>query len=157
MSKTYSITFNTTTSKMKIIKSIAFAILLTISGTTISHAQVSTNTVKTPHGGIIQNSGDYKIEMVERENSISFYVLNAKGKTVSNNKVTGSAVFEFFNKTKATNPVSLDTNNSFLVYVPKASIYAYCTITLLVNGKTISSKFRNSQVSEQDINHGHQH
>ena len=157
MPKTFSITLNTTTSKMKTIRSIAVAILLTIASTTISQAQVSTHTVKTPHGGIIQNSGDYKIEMVERENSISFYVLNSKGKTVSNNKVTGSAVFEFFNKTKATNPVSLDTNNSLLVYVPKANIYAYCTITLLVTGKTISSKFRNSEVSEQDINHGHQH
>lgn len=157
MSKTYPITFNTTTSKMKIIKSIAVAILLTLAGTTISNAQVSTNTVKTPHGGIIQNSGDYKIEMVERENNINFYVLNAKGKTLSNKKITGSAVFEFFNKTKAMNPVSLDTNNSLFLQVPKASIYAYCTITLLVNGKTISSKFRNSQVSEQDINHGHQH
>ncbi|SEG26600.1 hypothetical protein [Flavobacterium urumqiense] len=61
-----------------------------------------------PHGGIIQNSGDYKIEMVQRENNISFYVLDAKGKTVSNKKITGSVVFEFFNKTKVTNPVSLD-------------------------------------------------
>ena len=95
--------------------------------------------------------------MVKRENNISFYVLNSNGKTVSNKKVTGSAVFEFFNKKKATNPVSMDTNNSLLIYVPKASIYAYCTIALVVNEKTISSKFRNSGVSEQDINHGHQH
>ena len=93
---------------MKTIKVIAVAILLTIASTTISHAQVSTNTVKMPHGGIIQNSGDYKIEMVERENNVSFYVLNAKRKTVSNKKVTESAVFDFFNKTKATNPVSLE-------------------------------------------------
>lgn len=91
---------------MKTIKVITVAILLTIATTTISGAQVRTNTVKTPHGGIIQNSGDYKIEMVTRENNISFYVLNAKGKMVSNKKITGSAVFEFFNKTKATNPVS---------------------------------------------------
>ncbi|RTZ04843.1 hypothetical protein EKL98_07830 [Flavobacterium bomense] len=142
---------------MKTIKSIAVAILITIAGTTISNAQVNEKQSKTPHGGIIQNSGDYKIERVERENNISFYVLNAKGKTVSNKKITGLAVFEFFNKTKATNPVFLDTNNALFVQVPKASIYAYCTITLLVNGKTISSKFKNSQVSEQDINHGHQH
>lgn len=108
MSKTSSIIFNTTVSKMKTIKVISVAILLTIASTTISHAQVSTNTVKMPHGGIIQNSGDYKIEMVERENNLSFYVLDAKGKTVSNKKVTGSAVFEFFNKTKVTNPVSLE-------------------------------------------------
>ncbi|RTY87604.1 hypothetical protein [Flavobacterium sp. RSP15] len=142
---------------MKTIKSIAVAILITIAGTTISNAQVNENQSKTPHGGIIQNSGDYKIERVERENNISFYVLNAKGKRISNKKITGLAVFEFFNKTKATNPVFLDTNNALFVQVPKASIYAYCTITLLVNGKTISSKFKNSQVSEQDINHGHQH
>ena len=44
--------------------------------------------------------------MVERGNNISFYVLNAKGKTISNKKITGSTVFEFFNKTKAMNPVS---------------------------------------------------
>ena len=44
--------------------------------------------------------------MVERGNNISFYVLNAKGKTISNKKINGSTVFEFFNKTKAMNPVS---------------------------------------------------
>lgn len=141
----------------KLLLSTAFTIVLSITATTISHSQVKANSVKTPHGGIIQNSGAYKIKMVERENTISFYVLDSKGKTISNKKVTGSAVFEFFNKTKATNPVSLDTNNSLFVYVPKANKYAYCTIKLVVNGKKISSKFRNSQVSEQDINHGHQH
>ena len=93
---------------MKTIKSIAVAILITIAGTTISNAQVNENQSKMPHGGIIQDSGDYKIERVERENNISFYVLNAKGKTVSYKKITGLAVFEFFNKTKATNPVSLN-------------------------------------------------
>ena len=106
MSKTCSIIFNTKTSEIKTIESIALGIFLLFVSTTISHEQVSTNTVKTPHGGIIQNSGDFKIEMVARENNISFYVLNAKGKMVSNKKITGSAVFEFFNKTKATNPVS---------------------------------------------------
>lgn len=85
---------------MKTIKVIAVAILLTIASTTISHAQVSTNTVKMPHGGIIQNSGDYKIEMVERENNVSFYVLNAKIKTVSNKKVTEWLFLNFSIKQK---------------------------------------------------------
>lgn len=142
---------------MKTIKSIAVAILLTIAGTTISYAQVNEITVKTPHGGTIQNSGKYKIEMVERENNISFYVLDAKGKTVSNKKVSGVVIFEFFNKTKATNPISLDANNALFVEVPKANIYTYCTITVVVKGKTITARFRNSEVSEEEINHGHQH
>lgn len=135
----------------------AFTIVLSITATTNSYAQVNQGTIKTPHGGIIQNAGDYKIEMVERENNISFYVLDANGKTVSNKKVTGSVVFESFNKTKLKNPISLEANNALLVEVPRASIYAYCTITVLVNGQNISSRFRNSEVSEEDINHGHQH
>jgi hypothetical protein len=142
---------------MKTIKTIVLGLFLLVAVTTISTAQVNQENSKTPHGGIIQNAGDYKIEMVERENSISFYVLDAKGKTVSNKKVTGAVEFQFFNKTKATNPISLDVNNALFVEVPRANVYTYCTITVVVQGKTISAKFRNSQVSEQDINHGHQH
>lgn len=139
---------------MKTIKSIVFGLFLLVAGTTISNAQENK---KTPHGGIIQNVGDYKIEMVERENNISFYVLDAKGKTISNKKVSGNVIFEFFNKTKATNPISLDVNNALSVEVPKANIYTYCTISVIVKGKTITARFRNSKVSEYDINHGHQH
>lgn len=142
---------------MNTIKSMAFIVCLLMAGTTISYAQISDNAVKTPHGGIIQTAGDYRIEMVERDNSLSFYVLDAKGKTISNKGVTGSVVFEFFNKTKASNPISLDINNALFAEVPKANVYTYCTISVIVKGKTISARFRNSQVTEQDINHGHQH
>ncbi|MBC7642628.1 MAG: hypothetical protein H7174_09895 [Flavobacterium sp.] len=142
---------------MKTIKSIVLALFIVVAGTAIATAQVNQENSKTPHGGIIQNAGDYKIEMVERENNISFYVLDAKGKIVSNKKVTGTVEFEFFNKTKATNPITLDINDALFVKVPRANIYTYCTITILVKGKTITAKFRNSQVSEQDIHHGHQH
>lgn len=142
---------------MRIIKSIAIGFLLLVSATTTSYAQVSEKSIKTPRDGVIQNSGDYKIEMVERENSISFYVLDEKGKTLSNKKVTGTVIFEFFNKTKATNPVSFGANNVLFVEVPRANVYTYCTISMIINGKTITSKFKNSQVSEHDVNHGHQH
>jgi hypothetical protein len=142
---------------MKTIKSIAMFLILLVAGTTISYAQINDNPVKTPHGGVLQNADSYKIEMVERDNSLSFYVLDAKGKTVSNKGVTGSVEFEFFNKTKASNPISLDVNNSLLAYVPKANVYTYCTITITVKGKKLTAKFRNSQVTEQDIHHGHQH
>ncbi|WP_016988008.1 hypothetical protein [Flavobacterium sp. ACAM 123] len=142
---------------MRIIKSIAISFLLLVSATIISYAQVNETGIKTTGDGIIQNSGDYKIEMVERENSISFYVLDAKGKTLSNKNVTGTVMFEFFNKTKATNPISLDINNSLLVEVPRANLYTYCIISIIYEGETITSKFKNSQVSEHDVNHGHQH
>jgi hypothetical protein len=142
---------------MEKIKSIAIGIFLLVAGTTISNAQVNENQPKGSHNGIIQNAGDYKIEMIERENNCSFYVIDAKGKTVSNKGVTGMVVFEFFNKTKATNAISLDKNNALFVEVPRANVYTYCTFSAIVKGKTVSAKFKNSQISQQDINHGHQH
>ena len=43
---------------MRTIKSIAVAILLTIKATITCYAQVNQETVRTPHGEIIQSSGD---------------------------------------------------------------------------------------------------
>ena len=148
---------NAKTSVMEKIKSIAIGIFLLIAGTTISNAQVNENQSKGPHNGVLQNAGDYNIEMIEGEKNCSFYVLDTKGKIVSNKGVIGTVAFELFNKTKTTTPISLDANNVLFVEVPKANIYTYCIISVAVKGKTITSRFRNNQLSEQDINHGHQH
>ncbi len=141
---------------MKAIKSIVLSILFA-TATLFATAQVKQATIKAPHNGVIQNAGDYKIEMVETDSKILFYVLDNKGKTVSNKNVSGTAVFDFFNKTTATNPISLEAKNALAVEVPKANVYTYCTISAVVKGKTITAKFRNSKVSESDIHHGHQH
>ena len=85
---------------MEKIKSIAIGIFLLIVGTTISNAQVNENQSKGPHNGVLQNAGDYNIEMIEGEKNCSFYVLDTKGKIVSNKGVIGTVAFELFNKTK---------------------------------------------------------
>ncbi|MBF4518961.1 hypothetical protein IRZ71_21605 [Flavobacterium sp. ANB] len=142
---------------MQKIKSIAIGLMLLIAGATTSNAQQKENNTQGPHNGLVQNAGEYKIEMVEREHNCSFYILDSKGKTISNKGVTGTVSFEFFNKTKADNPISPDVNNSLFVDVPKANVYTHCTLNAVVKGKTITARFKNTQVSQQDINHGHQH
>jgi hypothetical protein len=144
---------NKINSKMKTTKLIILSFILLMAGTA-SFAQFK---FKAPHGGFLKKAGSYHIEMVQSESKLTFYLLDAKGKTLSNKSVKGSVLYEFFNKSKATSSLTNDKKNGFIVDIPKASVFTYCTVTLVVKGKNISAKFINDNVSEQDIEHGHQH
>ena len=144
-------------SKMKTIKSIAFAFTLLIAGTTLSYSQAEGHKHKAPHGGLVQEANGYHIEMVKGIDNISFYVLDAQQKTLSNKTITGTAVFDFFNKTKSTAPLKKGNKNVLLLNLPKANVFTYCTVSVVVKGKTITAKFKNDAVSQADIEHGHQH
>ncbi len=141
---------------MKKIKSIAFAFTLLIAGSTISYAQTEGHAHKAAHGGMVQTAGNYHIEMVKGVNTTSFYLLDTKENTVSNKGIKGTAVFEFSNTTKANAPLRNGDENAFLVNTPKASIFTYCTVSLVVKGKNITAKFKND-VPQAVIEHGHQH
>lgn len=141
---------------MKKIKSIGFAFTLLLAGSTISYAQTEGHAHKAAHGGMVQPAGDYHIEMVKGANTISFYLLDNKENTVSTEAIKGTAVFEFSNKTKATAPLKNGDKNAFLANAPKANIFAFCTVSFMVKGKNITAKFKND-VSEADLEHGHQH
>jgi len=141
---------------MKKIKSIALAFSLLIAGSTISYAQTAGHAHKAAHGGMVQTAGKYHIEMVKGADNISFYLLDAKEKTVSNKGIKGTAVFEFANKTKANLPLKNGSENVFLVSTPRASIFTYCTVSFNVKGKNVSAKFKND-VPQAVIEHGHEH
>ncbi|WP_276348905.1 hypothetical protein [Daejeonella sp. JGW-45] len=143
-------------SKMKTIKSIALAFSLLIAGSTISYAQTGGHAHKAPHGGMIQTAGKYHIEMVKGADNIRFYLLDTKEKTVLNKGVKGTVVFEFANKTKATAPLNIGDESAFLVNNPRASIFAYCTVSFNVKGKNVSAKFKND-VPQAVLEHGHEH
>ncbi len=142
---------------MKAIKSIILALILLVAGSGISYAQTENHTHKAAHGGVVKEADGYHIEMVKGQDSISFYILDAQQKTLSNKTVTGTAVFDFFNKTKATSTLAKNKNDAMWVSTPKANVFTYCTVSLIVQGKTITAKFKNDAVSQSDIDHGHQH
>ncbi len=142
---------------MKKIKSITLALTFLVAGTTISHAQAKVHTHKAAHGGVVQEAGNYHIEMVKGQDNISFYILDAQQKTLSNKSITGTAVFDFFNNTKSTSTLSRSKKNALWVDIPKANVFTYCTISFVVKGKIITAKFKNNAVSQEDLEHGHQH
>ncbi|WP_138994300.1 hypothetical protein [Larkinella sp. C7] len=142
---------------MKTIKSIALAVALLLAGSTLSFAQTSGHSHKATHGGTVQTAGDYHIEMVISENMLSFYLLDGKENTLSNKGITGDATFEFASKATTKLPLKTGDKDAFQVDVPKANLFAHCTVSLTVKGKTISSKFKNTAASEADIKHGHKH
>lgn len=142
---------------IKTIKSITLAFILLVAGSTVSYAQSENHTHKSAHGGVVQEAGGYHIEMVKGKDSIYFYILDNKQKTLSNKTITGTAVFDFFGNTKATSALAKGKKDALWVGIPKANVFTYCTISVVVTGQTISAKFKNDAVSQEDINHGHQH
>lgn len=142
---------------MKKIKSITLAFILLVAGSSISYAQTDNHTHKAAHGGLVQEAGTYHIEMVKGKDSINFYILDGKQKTLSNKTITGTALFDFFGNTKATSPLAKGKKDALWVSIPKANVFTYCTISVAVQGQTITAKFKNDAVSQEDINHGHQH
>jgi hypothetical protein len=132
----------------KHIKSFSLIFAATI-GVSAQHSHDS------PHGGTILESGNYHIEMVKSGDALNFYLLDGNLKAVKA-KVTGKVEFEFSNKTKATSNLAEGENGALTVALPKANIVEYCTVSLTVNGKLVSARFKNT-VSEADRHHGHQH
>ncbi|OJW10441.1 MAG: hypothetical protein BGO53_09675 [Sphingobacteriales bacterium 39-19] len=108
-----------------------------------------------PHGGTLQEAGGYHIEMVKTKDTLSFYVMDGSNKTISK-AVTGSLQFEFSNKTKSTTKLVSCKAGGLCTPLPKANIFEYCTATFKVDGKTFSTKFKNS-VSDAQKAHGHEH
>ncbi|TWI79007.1 hypothetical protein IQ13_3398 [Lacibacter cauensis] len=137
---------------MKMIRKAFFSLLVIIAGATAASAQHSH---KAPHGGTLQEAGGYHIEMVKAKDSLNFYVMNGENKVVS--KVTNAKVeYEFINKTKSTATLSSCKNSSLCTSLPKANIFEFCTITFEVDGKSVSTKFKNT-VTDAEKQHGHQH
>jgi Heavy metal binding domain len=91
------------------LKSIIVVIALFFAGTTISLAQHDHSSHGTdnssgpadhpPHGGAVKKVGKFYIEMVvnmmQKKDNITVYILNSKGKAMSNADITGTIMFMF--------------------------------------------------------------
>lgn len=108
-----------------------------------------------PHGGVVKTAGDYHIEMVMAGDKISFYVLDANEKTLSNKGVTGNVVLQFEDKTTSTEKLTAEGTEQWKV-VPKKKDVMNCIVTFNVNGKSITAKFPHHGKDEKHEGHdGH--
>ncbi len=137
---------------MNKIKSIAIAAILMALSATNTNAQLPTTAT---HGGIVQKSGNYTIEMVKSQNKIMFYVQDANKKVIANKEGTGSVTFKFADNTSSNIDLSTLGDDCFLVINEKEGMISLLTITLKIKGKTYTATYKNVQGATKP--HGHSH
>lgn len=102
---------------------------------------------KSPHGGKVEEAGEYHAEVLVKDGKTYFYLLDGKAKAMSNKGVFGSVVLQYTDGT--TNTVQLKANGSdgFIADDAKANSFSNAIVTFKVNGKTASAKFKTHIVS----------
>lgn len=124
---------------MKKLKSIALAITMLVAGATIATAHEE----KGPHGGqMVDASGGYHAELLVKDGKVSVYLLDSKGKSMSNKGVSGNIILQFADKTSATVTLTASGDDAFSVSNDKAASFTSCVVTFKVDGKTATAKFK---------------
>lgn len=148
---------------MKKIKSIAMTALLLLAGATISYAHGD----KGPHGGQMVTTGNYSVELLNKDGEVSVYLLDAFEKPISNKNVTGTITLKFADKTSESVKLTSKGDDGFSVSNNRASTFLACDVILKVNGKTVTANFiaivekkKEPEVKPHHHDHdeeGHQH
>lgn len=124
---------------MKTIKSIAIATIMMVAGTTIATAHEE----KGPHGGqMVDASGGYHAELLVKDGKMTAYLLDGKGKSMSNKGVSGSIILQFADKTSATVELTAMGDDGFSVSNDKAASFTSCVVTFKTGDKTAVAKFK---------------
>ncbi|MFC4233335.1 hypothetical protein ACFOW1_15645 [Parasediminibacterium paludis] len=98
---------------------------------------------KGPHGGTVQEADPNHAEILVKEGKVYIYILNGDAKAMNNTGVTGKALFQFEDGTTISETLVTNGTDGFVVGNAKATGYKNCIVTATVNGKSISSKFKN--------------
>ena len=138
---------------MNTIKKIRNAILTLALGamaTTGAYAQHDHSDA--PHGGKVEEAGDYHIEVLQKNSKLYFYLLDGNAKAMSNKSVTGTVLIQFKDGKTKTITLKASGTDGFLANDKLALSYTKAIVTFKVNGKTASATF--SAKKEKGHNHG---
>jgi len=147
-------------------KSIAIAAALFFAGTSISFAQHDHGSQgqsqsqshemkapESPHGGMVQIAGKYQIELVvnmmQKEDKVTVYLLNKNGKTIPNSGVTGTAMFMFDDGSSITESLVAKGDNRFVAQLEGMKSFT-TMVSLEVKGKTIGANFQHKGMEGHD-------
>ena len=97
------------------------------------------------HGGEVKAVGKYKIEMVYqplmKQDQVIFYLMNKKGKPVSNKEITGKAEITYSDKSNGTITLEQRGENSFAGQMVNKTGSFICLLTLTINGENVTARF----------------
>ena len=145
----------------KNVKSAILAILITTMATFGAMAQDHDNS-KAPHGGKVEEAGQYHIEIVTKDNKLSLFLLDGKAKAMSNKGVSGSVLLQFADGKTKTVVLTSDGTDGFDAKEALATTYTKAIVTFKVKGKTVSAKFstdvkKEAHHHEEGEEHHHKH
>ena len=125
----------------------------------VSGESLATNDVKqdhdnskAPHGGKIEEAGEYHIEASIKDSKVYYYLLDGNAKPMANKGVTGSVVLQFADGTTKTVQLTANGTDGFLADDVKAITYTNAIVTFKIADKTATAKFKNASEKK-----GHDH
>ena len=134
----------------KKVKTAILAIVISTMGTFGAMAQDHDNS-KAPHGGKVEEAGQYHIEIVTKDNKLSLFLLDGKAKAMSNKGVSGSVLLQFADGKTKTVVLTASGTEGFDAKEALAATYTKAIVTFKVKGKTVSAKF--STVAKKEAHH----
>ena len=134
-------------------KTAILAIVISTMGTFGALAQDHDNS-KAPHGGKVEEAGEYHIEVVTKDNKLSLFLLDGKAKAMSNKDVSGSVLLQFADGKTKTVVLTAAGTDGFDAKEALAATYTKAIVTFKVKGKTVSAKF--STVVKKEAHHHHE-
>ena len=138
---------------LKKMKTAILAIVISTMGTFGAMAQDHDNS-KAPHGGKVEEAGQYHIEVLTKDNKLSIFLLDGKAKAMSNKGVSGSVLLQFADGKTKTVVLTAAGTDGFDAKEALATTYTKAIVTFKVKGKTVSAKF--STVAKKEAHHHHE-
>lgn len=107
------------------------------------------------YGGTVKQVGKYNIEMVFepmlKQDPLTFYLMNKKGKVLSNQGITGKVEFAYTDGSTETVALETKSENGFSAQMKDKSKSFVALITLQTNGENIMTKFDSGSSGNANI------
>lgn len=115
-------------------------------------AQDTLTQISGPHGGKLNYTQGFKIEMLGSHNIVFTYLYDKNLNPISNKGITGNVMFFYLGNANLNVRLKAYESNGFAAEVPALDYY-YCTVNFNIYGKYISTKFNNlSELAEKHKN-----
>lgn len=97
------------------------------------------------NGGTVKQVGKYNIEMVYqpmmKQDPLIFYLMNKKGKPISNQGIAGKAEITYADGSSGTITLEQRGENSFAGQMVNKTGSFICLLTLTINGENVTARF----------------
>ena len=93
------------------------------------------------HGGTVKSAGDYHLELLQKADMLTVYLLDASQKTLPTTGATATALLQTADGNVTTVKLQPSANQQFVATLDKAKSFHKAVVTVAVGGKSASASF----------------